>query len=340
LSAEPTDPDRGHQVPGQAHAQERGEVEAQGRIQGQALGQGQVPGRAEVQGQSEDPPQVRARKGILLVVVASLMFATLDGLMKFLTERYSPLMLGWARHFFHMLVILLIFGPSIGRGLTRTRRPLAQFARGCTLALSAIFFFNAVALQPLAEITGIFSIAPVLVTVAAVLVLGERAPRGTAWALALSFIGVLLIVRPGGGIFGLGAVLALLAALSSTAFALLTRSLARSDDTMATLFIGALIATLLLSLLLPFVWQNPLHWTDVAIMLLIGSLGAGGHLLLLRAYRIATVSTLAPFSYAHTAFALPVGLVLFGHFPDLWSLAGITLIVATGVAMAMRRQSS
>ncbi len=282
-------------------------------------------------------PPTLTRKGILLVVVAGLMFATLDGLMKVLTERYSPLMLGWARHFFHMLVILLIFGPSIGRGLTRTRRPLAQFARGCTLALSAIFFFNAVALQPLAEITGIFSITPVLVTVAAVLVLGERAPRGTGWALVLSFVGVMLIVRPGGGLFGLGAVLALLAALSSTAFALLTRSLARSDDMIATLFLGALIATLLLSLLLPFAWQNPQSWADLALMVLIGCLGAGGHLLLLRAYRIATATALAPFSYAHTAFALPVGLVLFGHFPDLWSLIGIAVIAVTGVATALRR---
>jgi drug/metabolite transporter (DMT)-like permease len=72
-------------------------------------------------------------------------------------------------------------------------------------------------------------------------------------------------------------------------------------------------------------------------MVLIGGLGATGHLLLLRAYRVATASTLAPFSYAHTAFALPVGLILFGHFPDGWSLAGIALIVATGVTMALRR---
>jgi drug/metabolite transporter (DMT)-like permease len=279
----------------------------------------------------------QARLGILLVVIASLAFASLDGLMKLLAERYSPFMLGWARHFFHVIVILLVFGHRIGRGLLRTRRPLAQFARGCTLALSAIFFFNAVALQPLAEITGVFSIAPVLITVAAVWVMGERAPRGTAWALALSLLGVALIVRPGGGIFGWGALLALLAAFCSVAFALLTRSLARTEDTIATLFIGGVVASLLLALLLPFFWESPQRWTDVLLMMLIGALGAVGHLLLLRAYRVATASTLAPFSYAHTAFALPVGLVLFGDFPDGWSLVGIMLIVATGVTMAVRR---
>jgi drug/metabolite transporter (DMT)-like permease len=275
--------------------------------------------------------------GILLVVIASLAFAMLDGLMKLLSERHSPFMLGWARHFFHVLVILLVFGHGIGRGLLRTRRPLAQFARGCTLALSAIFFFNAIALQPMAEITGVFSIAPILITVAAVWVLREKAPRGTAWALALSLLGVLLIARPGGGMFGWGALLALCAALCSVAFALLTRSLARSEDTMATLFIGGAVATLLLSLLLPFFGQWPERMLDVLLMVLIGALGASGHLLLLRAYRVANASTLAPFSYAHTAFALPVGLVLFGHFPDALSLTGIGLIVATGVVMAMRK---
>jgi drug/metabolite transporter (DMT)-like permease len=284
-----------------------------------------------------DPSVSQARLGILLVVIASMAFATLDGLMKLLAERYSPFMLGWARHFFHVIVILLVFGHSVGRGLLRTRRPLAQFARGCTLALSAIFFFNAVALQPLAEITGVFSIAPVLITVAAVWVMGERAPRGTAWALAISLVGVALIVRPGGGIFGWGALLALLAAFCSVVFALLTRSLARTEDTIATLFIGGVVASLLLALGLPFVWEQPQRWTDVLLMALIGALGAAGHLLLLRAYRVATASTLAPFSYAHTAFALPVGLVLFGDFPDGWSLIGIALIVGTGVTMALRK---
>ncbi|MEN9774153.1 MAG: hypothetical protein RL322_1223 [Pseudomonadota bacterium] len=282
----------------------------------------------------------QARRGILLVVIAGLLFASLDGLMKLLAERYSPLMLGWARHFFHVLVILLVFGPRIGRGLLRTRLPWVQFARGLTLALSAIFFFSAIALQPLAEIVGVFSIAPVLITVAAVWLLGERAPPGTTWALALSLLGVALIVRPGGGIFGWGALLALLAAMSSVAFALLTRILARSEETMATLFIGAVVATLLLSLMLPFVWQRPEYWTDVALMALIGTLGASGHLLLLRAYRIATASTLAPFGYAHTAFALPIGFVLFDHFPDFWSLLGIALIVLTGVVMALLKRSA
>ncbi len=95
---------------------------------------------------------------------------------------------------------------------------------------------------------------PVLITVAAVWVMGERAPRGTAWAPALSLVGVGLIVRTGGGIFGWGASLALLAAFRSVAFALLTRSLARTEDTIATLFIGGVVASLLLALFLPFVW--------------------------------------------------------------------------------------
>ena len=277
--------------------------------------------------------------GIALIVGASACFAMLDALIKLLAERYSPVMLGWARYFFHLFVMLLVFGHSRGRALIRTRRPMAQIGRGAMLALSALSFFTAVSLLPQAEATDILSVAPMLVTAGAVWLLNERAPRGTVWALALSFAGVLLILRPGGGIDTWGAILSLAAAFFSASYALLTRVVAGADDPLATLFLGAVVALCCLTLVVPFVWRWPMSGWDLMLMVGTGVFGAFGHLLLVRAYMAASASTLAPFSYAHAACSLVTGLLFFGAFPDALSLAGMGLIVATGVVMALRRRT-
>ena len=277
--------------------------------------------------------------GIALIVGASAFFALLDAVIKILAERYSPVMLGWTRYFFHLAVMLLVFGRSRGMALVRTRRPLAQIGRGAALALSALSFFTAVSLLPQAEATAILSIAPMLVTAGAVWLLNERAPRGTAWALGLSFAGVLLILRPGGGMDSWGALLSVVAAFCSAGYALLTRVVAGTDDSLTTLFLGAVVAMGCLTLVVPFFWQWPLGWGDLLLMVGTGTFGALGHLLLVRAYTVASASTLAPFSYAHAACSLVTGLIFFGAFPDALSLAGMALIVTTGVVMALRRRS-
>lgn len=277
--------------------------------------------------------------GIALIVGASALFALLDAVIKLLSARYSPVMLSWTRYFFHILVMLAVFGAHRGFALLRTRRPLAQCARGVALAMSALSFFTAVSLLPQAEATAILSIAPMLVTAGAVRWLGERAPRGTGLALALSFAGVMLILRPGGGMDFWGALLALGAAFCSAGYALLTRSVAAADDPLATLFIGGLVALVFLTAFVPFVWTWPGGWYDLALMIASGTFGAFGHLLLVRAYVVASASTLAPFTYAHAAFSIVTGLLFFGAFPDALSLAGMALIVATGVVMALRRRT-
>lgn len=277
--------------------------------------------------------------GIALIVGASALFALLDAVIKLLSERYSPVMLGWTRYFFHILVMLAVFGASRGVSLIRTRRPLAQCARGAMLAISALCFFTAVSLLPQAEATAILSIAPMLVTAGAVRWLRERAPRGTGLALALSFAGVMLILRPGGGMDAMGAMLAVGAAFCSAGYSLLTRSVAAADDPLATLFIGGVVALVFLTAFVPFVWSWPLDWGDLALMVASGAFGAFGHLLLVRAYVVASASTLAPFTYAHGAFSIVTGLLFFGAFPDALSLAGMALILTTGVVMALRRRA-
>jgi drug/metabolite transporter (DMT)-like permease len=285
-----------------------------------------------------DAARRAALHGILLAACASASFAVLDAIVKYLTHIYPSPMVAWARYAFHVGVMAVLLAPRWGRRLVLTRRPLLQVARGVCLGMSSITFFAALARMPQAEATAIIAIAPILVTVVSVRWLGERAPRGTWVALAVSFGGVLLIIRPGSALFGAPALLPLAAAVFATGYTLLTRRLAGVDDGVATLFIGALVATLLLSGLVPVYWTPPQSGWHVALLVLAGAVGAAGHLLLVRAYERADATTLAPYTYMHTVAALFAGWLVFDAFPDSVSLLGMAMIVTTGVAMALLRR--
>lgn len=281
-------------------------------------------------------PGAHPVRGIVLIVAACTSFALLDAVAKTLSARYPTPMIVWARYFFHVLVMLAVMWPRMGPRLLATRRPGLQVVRGLCLGASSLCFFAAISHLPLAEATAIVQIAPILVTVAAVRWLGEKAPAGSAWSLGLAFSGVLLIVRPGGAIFGWAAMLPLGTATLLTAYQLLTRRLTGVDDGVATLFIGGVVATLMMSAFVPFHWAMPESWADLALFVLTGVIGASGHLLLVRAFEHAPASTLAPYNYAHVVAALGFGWAVFGNFPDPVALVGMALIVGTGIWMAWR----
>lgn len=277
-------------------------------------------------------------RAVLLLIGACVSFALLDSVAKYLSQTHHPLLVAWARYVFHVLVMAALFLPRMGRSLWRTRRLSLQVARGVCLGMSSVCFFASIAYLPLAEATAIVSIVPILVTVGAVALMHERAPRGTVLSLAVSFAGVLLIVRPGSALFGLSAVLPLLAALFIVGYQLLTRKLAGVDNGLATLFIGALVAAVMLAAVAPGRWQWPNDWTQGLLFVSTGVIGAFGHLLLVRAYEHGSAAALAPFSYTHSVMAVVFGLLFFDQFPDAISMLGIVMIVTTGVAMAVLRR--
>ena len=290
-----------------------------------------APSAAAVSGQAP-------LKAILLAVGAFVLFSLLDSLVKLLTQTHHPLMIAWARYVFHVVIMVAVFAPVMGRALFITRSPRLQIARGVCLGLSSICFFTSVAYLPLAEATAIAAISPVLVTAGAVWWLKERTPPGTWWALAASFTGVLLIVRPGTELFGWPALLPLLTAFLGMGYSLLTRQLSGVDNGLTTLFIGAAVAALLLSVFAPGAWSMPTGPLEALMFMATGVVGALGHLMLVRAYETASASSLAPFGYAHAAAALVFGLVIFGQFPDNLALLGLGLIVLSGLAVAFRNR--
>ncbi len=264
------------------------------------------------------------------------MFAVMDTTAKYLSQTYPVPAIVWARYFAQALFMLVVLGPRLKLDLLRTQRPGLQLVRGVTLALATLLFFSALSLMPIAEAAAITFVSPLLLTALSVVLLRERVPPGAWFAVAAGFIGVLIIIRPGGAVFSPAALLPLATACCFAGYQIMTRQLAGVDSSFTTLFYAALVGTVLTSLVVPFYWHPPETLLHGFLFVALGVLGAVSHFVLIRAFHHAPASVLAPFVYTQLVAVLLLGYVVFGEFPDGGSLAGMAIIVAAGVFIALR----
>jgi len=286
----------------------------------------------------EAQAQARARlQGIGLVVAAFATFSGLDAAAKYLTAYHAVPQVVAARFAFALIFALVLFLPGRGTRLFRTARPGVQLLRGLLLMTATALNFVALQYLQLAETGSILFAAPLFMCALSVPLLGERVgPRRWA-AVLVGFLGVLIVMRPGTGALHWASFLSLGAALSVALFQLLTRRLARHDRAETTLLYSTLVGALLTVPAAPFVWTAPdaLGW---AAMLAMGFFGAYGHYILVRAYHLAPAPTLAPFSYSQIVWMVAIGFALFGDLPDLWTLVGGSVVVASGLYLLHRER--
>ncbi len=270
---------------------------------------------------------------ILMIIAATACFTSLDVSVKYLSQRYPVPLLVWARWGMQVLVMTAVLGPTMRWGLVRTARRKMHLVRGIVLIASSLSFFSALKFLPLAEATALNYSSPMIVTLMAATFLGERitVPR---WAFVIAgFIGMLLIVRPGSEMLTPASLLALAAAALYATFQILTRKLA-GENSMVLLFFPALVGTLLMSALVPFFHYDTWFPTsDVAMFVAIGAIGTLGHFLFILAFQRASVSAIAPFTYMQLLWSTLAGWLVFGTFPDAWTLAGIVTIAGSGVVL-------
>jgi drug/metabolite transporter (DMT)-like permease len=276
-------------------------------------------------------------RGILLIVAAVSTFALMDTAAKYLSRTYPVPGIVWARYAAQTLFLVAVLAPRLGLDLVRTRRPGLQVLRGVLLAASTMFFFSALALMPIAEAAAITFLSPILLTAASAWLLKERVRRSAWAALVAGFVGVLIIIRPGGEVSTPAVILPILTAVTFAGYQLLTRKLAGVDSTMTTLFYSAVVGTVLLAPLLPLYGRLPATAFDAALFAVLGVLASVGHFVLIRAFEHAPPSVLAPFVYAQLVAVLGLGWLVFGDFPDAWSLLGMAIIVLAGAWIAARQ---
>ncbi len=278
-------------------------------------------------------------RGVLMMCIAVLCFATMNGFVKELRIQELPLVeIIWGRYFFHTLLVLAIFPRKIPTLLSGSDKKL-QVIRSILVLLATACMFTAVGLMPLADAVAITFIAPLLITALSVPFLKEKVGLRRWIAVFVGFVGMIVIVRPGGGLFQLAALLPVGVTILYAVYQIITRVISHRTDPINSLFYTAIVGGVVMSLIVPFFWQTPTleQW---GLLILAGFLGGLGHWAIIIAYQRAEAPLVAPFAYTELIWATLLGLSLFGDFPDIWTLVGAGIIAMSGIYILQRERTT
>ena len=191
--------------------------------------------------------------------------------------------------------------------------------------------------MPLAEITAVLFLAPILVTALSAPMLGETVGRRRWTGVVVGFAGALIIVRPGIDILQLSTIVPLGSAAFLALYHISSRVVSRSDHALTTLAYTPLVGLAVTSVVVPFVWQAP-DAEGWIFMVLLGITGIGGQYTLIKALEAAEASALAPFYYSLLIWATILGFVVWDELPDLWTVLGAAVMIASGIYILRREQ--
>lgn len=269
-------------------------------------------------------------QGIALTVIACFVLAGMDALGKHLVQDLHPTQVVWARYLFHAILVGSLFGLQHREPFLIPRQPWLQVVRGLCLLGVTLGMYFAIQTIPLADATAIMFIAPVLVTLLAGWLLKEPV-RLLHWlALALGFGGVLLIIRPGFAQVQSAMLLPLGSAVFLAFYFVITRYLKGRDSETATLFHSTASGSILMSIVVAGFWTapSPMQWMQLVV---VGTLGAAGHLMLIRAFHLGKASSLSPYLNAQILAAALYSVWLFDDPLSPGFVTGALMIAGAGI---------
>jgi len=231
----------------------------------------------------------------------------------------------------------LMFGVIILLGMRgfvvlHTQNLKLQITRGVLAACSATLFIIAVSFVPLADAVAVSFVAPFIVTVLGAVVLKEKVGVRRWSAVIIGFIGTLIVVRPGLGVMHPAVMLVVVAAGFFAMRQILSRVLSSSDKTSTTVAYTALMSTALLTIPLPFIWQNPQSGFEIMLIVAMAVLAAVAEILVIKALEVAEAVVIAPVHYSLILWGTAYGYLVFGQLPDLWTWLGTLIIVTSGLS--------
>ena len=270
--------------------------------------------------------------GIALMVATTFVFAVQDGLSRHLASEYNVLMVVMIRYWFFAAFVIAIARRKAGglRAAARTSQPLLQGLRGLLLAAEICVMVAAFTILGLVESHAVFTCYPLLVAALSGPVLGEKVGWRRWTAIGVGFVGVLIILQPGVGVFDPAAAIPLLSATMFAIYGLLTRYVARADSTATSFFWTGTVGAIFMTAIGIWFWE-PMSGRDWFFMACLCVTGVTGHWLLIRCYEVAEASAVQPFAYLQLVFAAMIGVALFGETIAANVAIGAGLIVAAGL---------
>ncbi|MFV0303580.1 MAG: DMT family transporter [Paracoccus sp. (in: a-proteobacteria)] len=279
----------------------------------------------------DDPDAADRLAGIAIFVSAVVLFAVVDTSAKWLILTGIPaLTVVFVRYLGHLVLILALTLPRDGLKAFRSVNPRLQFYRSLCLLGSSLFNFLALSYLPLAVAISIMFAGPIFVTLLSMQVLGEPVTRARLAAVALGFLGVLVVVQPWGAAFNPAMLISIAAMLCASMYFILTRRLADESTVTHQIWSGG-VATVVLLPILFLHWEWPQGALEWAVFVLIGPVALMAHTLVVQAHQRARASVLAPVVYLQLIFVSISGYLVFGDIPGLSVIMGGGIIVAAGL---------
>ena len=279
------------------------------------------------------------RLGVLLMLLTTIVFAVQDGISRHLADAYNVYLVVMVRYWFFAAFVIAIARRKAGgvRAAARTRQPVLQAFRGVLLALEVCVMVTGFTLLGLVESHAVFACYPLLVAALSGPVLGEAVGWRRWAAIAVGFVGVMIILQPGVSVFDPYAIVPLVAALMFALYGLLTRYAARQDSTATSFFWTGVAGAVTMTLIGVWYWE-PMTGVDWLWMALLCMTGASGHWLLIRCYEVAEASAVQPFAYFQLVFASLLGIAVFGETIRPNVALGVAIIVAAGLFTLWRER--
>ncbi|MEM9145995.1 MAG: DMT family transporter [Pseudomonadota bacterium] len=280
----------------------------------------------------------RSGAGVRYALAAVTLFALQDGISTHLANTYPVPFFVMIRYWFFALFVLAVASRMPGgvSGAARTKRPVLQAFRGVLLVLQILAIVSSMGLIGLAATQSIFALHPLIVTLLAIPILGERVGWRRLAAVGVGFAGVLVIVRPGGAVFQLEAAVAVLGAVMFSVYGVLTRLANREDGhSRASFFYTGIAGAAAITLIGPFFWTS-MAWADWGWLLVLSITAMTGHYFLIRALDATEAYRIQPLVYLQMVFGIGVGFVVFDEPVDTAALLGVLMIIAAGLYVIWR----
>lgn len=286
------------------------------------------------------PREDRTGAGVLLMALAVILFTCIDTSAKWLSLAGLPVIqIVFARYAGHLVYALAIYLPQEGGDAFRSNAPVRQMLRSTFLFASTILNFAALKYLPITVTTTIAFAGPIVITLLAIPILGEKVGWHRIGAVCTGFLGVLVVVQPWGAEFHPAMFLSLGALVIAALYFIMTRMLAGVETNATQQIWSATLATLVLAPFAFRVWVWPDTTLEWIVLCAIGAFGATGHIAATTAHRWADASILAPMIYAQVFWAALVGVLVFSTWPTVWTLTGGLIIIASGLYIWQRERA-
>ncbi|HSG03373.1 MAG TPA: DMT family transporter [Marinobacterium sp.] len=278
------------------------------------------------------PLEDRVSVGVVMMLFAVILFTGIDTSAKWLSMAGLPVLeIVFLRYFVHFLLSLFIYVPQDGLSVFRSNAPSKQMLRSIFLFLSTLFNFAALKYLPITVTTTIAFAGPIVTTLLAIPILGEKVGIHRIIAVCVGFLGVVLVIQPWGAAFHPAMILSLGNLLIVSGYFIMTRMIAGIESNGTQQIWGSGIASLALGPFALYVWVWPETTQQWLIVTLMGCFGAFGHMASTKAHRLADASILAPMFYTQVFWAALVGVWIFNTWPTVWTLSGGLVIICSGI---------